>query len=307
MSTILAVILIILASYFALFDPIKFLFLYGATAAYNEARGIEGFLSSGYIPYTLFMQFLLFFVFLRCLSRKFKIFKNERIMLVCCVADIILVIISCLLGGHIFSFPIYLAQNCPIYLIILFSYRDKVNILSFLIKLVTFHIILAFLIIYLPTFGVNILEPLQGNKYIDSPYAMGSPATLTNFYRVFSYKYQFNLSAQFHNPNDTSFFGVVGIVIYFSLFKKYKKQRWLILMLISATLWINGGSRGAMLGFVMGILASFIMSKNYSKKTVIAVVVMNLIIIALSTSTVQSYIISSLSSKDYGKIGRAHV
>lgn len=302
MSSILATILIVLAVYYMIANPIKFLFLYGMTAAYNEARGIEGFLSTGVIPYNYIMQFLLFIVFLKCLLQKQKVKKNALTIWMCSVIYIVFVSISCIIGGHLLSVPIYLAQNCPIYILILYFYKDKIDVMDFVVKLVTFHIIMAFLVLYLPIFGINILESIQGYKYIDSIYKMGAPATLGNFYQVFFNKYQFNLAAQFHNPNDTAFFGVIGVVLYYSLFKKTRKIKWFVLIIISAILWVNGGSRSALIGWILGIVATVVMSRNDSKKSLMVLSGIILVTVVFSIDSVQSHIISLLNSKDYGSI-----
>lgn len=125
---------------------------------------------------------------------------------------------------YIGTLNVWIEQMSPIYLIILMLNRKRTDIKRLFELYVVIHVLLAFMVIYLPLAGVNIFSVIKSSNYLNDNTSLydAGVAGFSNFTQLFSDKYAFNQLAYFHNSNDTGFFGGVGIVVGMSNFANSK-------------------------------------------------------------------------------------
>jgi len=160
--------------------------------------------------------------------------------------------------------------------------------------------------VYLPTWGVNVLDNISGANYVSDGYVYGKNiSNLFNFYEALKNKYTFNGIGQFHNGNDLGFFGGIGMLLCINklIFEKTKKRIiYLMLMLISFFLWTNSGMRAPLIGILLAIPLYNLMQKNIAKKTINIIIGLVIFAILITIPTVQdflSYLIVTKESISY--------
>ena len=275
MISILSLLVIMVGGFLAISNPAIFVLFYGLTASSTDAYGISNFLSSGFGQYSFIMQlFLVIALLVSVYNNRFiekKLFALVTIYFFMCLWIAIVLFQKSFTSDmfYIGTLNVWLEQMSPIYLIILLLNRKQVDIRKLFIIYVSVHVVLAFLVIYLPLAGVKALNVIKSINYLNDTTSIydSGVASINNFTQLFSNKYVFNQLAYFHNSNDTGFFGgvgaVVGIINFFNGKNKRSKVLWGALTVCAVLLWFNSGMKGSVVGIVAGlILYWYIKKKN---------------------------------------------
>ncbi len=289
MIGIFSLVIIVVGGLLAIANPAIFVVFYGLTASSTDAYGISSLLSSGFGQYSFVMQLLLIVALLisvynnRFIEKKLFTLVTSYFLICLWIAVVLFQKSFSSDMFYIGTLNVWLEQISPIYLMILLLNRERVDIRKLFDVYVTVHVILAFLVIYLPLVGVGALNAIKSINYLKdttSVYDSGI-AGLGNFTQLFSNKYVFNQLAYFHNSNDTGFFGGVGAVVGISYLLENKnkgsKVFWGIITACSVLLWFNSGMKGP----VVGMAAGLILYWYVKKKNALGVLIRPLVIVAL--------------------------
>lgn len=261
-----SLLIIIIGGCLAISNPVIFVLYYGLTASSTDAYGIASFLSTGFSQYCFVMQLLLILALFvsvynnRFLDKKLFVTVASCFLLCLWMAFVIFQKSFSTEMFYIGTLNVWLEQMSPIYLIILMLNRERTDIKKLFKVYVVIHVLLAFMVIYLPMAGINALEVIKSSNYLNDTTQLydAGVAGISNFMQLFSNKYAFNQVAHFHNSNDTGFFGGVGIVVGMSSFvnseNKKHKVLWGILIFCAVSLWFNSGMKGPIVGIAAGFV-----------------------------------------------------
>lgn len=266
MIGVVSLLIIIIGGCLAISNPAIFVLYYGLTASSTDAYGIASFLSTGFGQYSFVMQlFLILALFVsvynnRFLDKKLFIMVASYLLLCLWMAVVIFQKSFSTEMFYIGTLNVWLEQMSPIYLIILMLNRKRTDIKKLLEIYVGIHVLLAFMVIYLPIVGIKVLDVIKSSNYLNDTTQLydAGVAGFSNFLKLFSDKYAFNQVAHFHNSNDTGFFGGVGIIVGISNFFNDKKIKnkvfWAFLAFFALSLWFNSGMKGPIVGIAAGLI-----------------------------------------------------
>lgn len=250
-------------------------------ASATDSSGIVNYIDSNFGLYTAIMNVeLLFCLFLSlnnyCKKRD-KMYESwiNLILIIACFS-----IISFLIAGvknlAIHNVLSIICSSVPFCLIIFLcdekKYKDRKKDFFYAIKLFVYiQIILCFLITYLPTIGINILDFMKASNYISDGYIYNRNLFhLNDIYQALTTKYIFNGLGHFHNGNDMGFYGIVGILIAIESFRRnknlFRKIIDVFVVIMSLMLWGNSGMRGPVIGVIIGVIAYAIMTNKIQIK-----------------------------------------
>lgn len=313
--SVLIVLVWLLALYLAIRKPWLFILIYGLIGCRYDAFGIGSFISlyqsSHFLVFEILLILSAIISVLKYNRRKYKTIITASVIF--CVG----ILFSTILYGYFGIFNLSFIQiilQCmynlvnygPVVLIVLLANIDKYNIKKLLFRYVFIQIIIALLVVYLPTWGIDVLNVISGANYIPEGYVYGkNVSNLSNFFEIFKNKYAFNGIGQFHNGNDLGFFSGVGIALYLNnlIYNKNKKRLIdLLLILLFFLLWTNSGMRAPLMGIVLAVLLYVMMQKNIAKKTINIIIgfyVLGLLLMVPTVQDIVSYFILNKENISY--------
>lgn len=277
--------------------PYEFLIIWGLTASRYDANGVVNYLESYLGIYGLLMNGILVVALVISIWRSSKL-RNERIkkyyhtsiiLIIWIVFCFSLVSIGAGIRLHNMIYP--LIDFSPIIMLIWILNRDYYlqkgkTPEDYILFYICVQVLLAFLIVYLPEYGINIFDQLSGANYIADGLSYNKNLFhLRDILVALGNKYFFNGLGQFHNGNDMGFYGIAGIVSAVVIASKRKltnKIFAVFLFICSVTLWGNSGMRGPVVGVAIGLIVYFFVLK---KRTKIAMIFGGTAIILLMLSS----------------------
>lgn len=279
MAIFLSVFLIAVGFILMVKKPLIFVIYWALFASSSDACGIVSYLNEQFKVYSFIMNSEL----LLCAAISFYKYKKRRMKMYnkyiyTALGFIFAAVTSFFIVGangiYIHRIVGILCNYSPLILIIWMTnyevcliHRKKTQ--TYVNVFVYIQIIMAFLIVYLPEIGIDILNPVRGSNYIADGYLYQQRVFyLKDLQTAITAKYNFNGLGQFHNANDMGFYGIVGIFFVIYNFKKaniFQKVFLLILSILSLMLWGNSGMRGPVIGLAIGMIIYVFFKKGASK------------------------------------------
>ena len=281
MSIILIILIVGTAFCLALTRPYYYIVLYCLLGSSYDSLGIVNYFNGIIKYYSFFMQTILLIALLRALIHFYyrKKIKVEKQLIIYLVLFNIGILLSTVLYGiveagkyNIVLQSIYnLASFSGTIAIIWISYNDNPVLKHIFKRLIVVQAIIAILIIYLPSIGINWLEFINGKNYLNSDEYNYKVVTPFNVKELLKNKYYFNKTAQFHNANAVGFYG--GTLAFIFICDLYKLKKNLILSSLGGIgmgiiLWLHNGMRGIIIGIFLAVIYNIIAKKKIAKKIV---------------------------------------
>lgn len=272
MLILFCLILFVIGGGIIYYDPVAFLVYYGIFASSTDGYGVRNYLIGSFKPYAAMMSSLLIVALVWSLYRN-KFLERKLVSITGISFLLCLWIIVATCSGVDNRSPLaclsWLEQMSPIYLIILILNKDRSNIRKWFEIYIAVQTILALGVIYLPEYGINLLQNISSIHYVNdiNREFNNQVATIGSALKIFSNKYIFNQLAQFHNANDTGFFGAVSAYVF--LYKYLVKDRkicWLLISAAGGVLWFNSGMKGPILGIAAGVIVSLYLRQTQRVK-----------------------------------------
>lgn len=272
--------------------PILVAVLWGALASGSDAAGPAGFIAQILPQYALVQNLILIlavcFVVARSSRRSFMSFRVGLAFAFLLIGWMVLSIsVNYAEEGVNFivnaSFP--LVDFGPLLLIIwLLDDSPCETKMKLLFGFVYFQVILAFLIVYLPTLNVTVLGAFSATHYISDGGLYGEPIrTMADAAIALVDKYAFTVCAQFHNANDLGFYAIASIYLSAFIIPKIRsillKIGLTAFCLVALLLWLNSGIRGPMIALLVIIVIALAIRKNKSRYFILSVVALILLVI----------------------------
>lgn len=307
----------------AFYKPYVYVVYFGLLGSDVGARGITGFIDSIYPMYSLIMRLILAIAMTVALVRYYSQHKRSSISKWISISLLYIVSMIAMLVLHLGELSIMsflgrtLLTICnfgPAALIIWMVYANQFNHKRLLLVYSVLQCSIAFIIIYGSYFGFPLLNVFnaglynEGYFYLDDNNSM--VALPNNFYLAFVGKNDYFIRCgQFHNSNGLGF--ASGVLIFLSLSNFFEdKREWLsklffiVIGLFAFLLWCNTGTRGPIVGIVVGIMTYLIVSKKNNKGLAIAIgvsIVIALMVILLfaSDSSFINYFVGSSTNESF--------
>ena len=319
---VIIIAIIGLGLFWAIYKPYLYVVYFGLLGCDVGARGITGFIDTMFPMYSLLMRLILAVAMtvalIRYFSRHRKSSNNRWVSLsLLYMASMIAMLVFHLGELEAMSFLgrvlIAICIFGPASLIIWLVYSDQFNHKKLLFSYSIIQCGIAFIIIYGSYFGFPLLNVFnaglynEGYFYLDDNNSM--VALPSNFYLAFVGKNEYFIRCgQFHNSNGLGFASGVLIFLTFSNFLDGKKE-WLskllfiIIGLFAFLLWCNTGTRGPIVGIVVGVMAYLIVRKKNKGLTItigaFVVVAMVVILIFASDSSFVNYFVGSSTNESF--------
>lgn len=310
MVTILILVIWLLALYLAIYKPWVFILIYGLVGCRYDAFGIGSYLSTYQSSHFIVFELLLILsAIISLVNYNRREYKSIIIFsVIFCLGILVSTILYGIFGDFNFSSTqilsqcIYnLANYGPLVLIVLLASKDKYDLKKLLYRYAFFQIFIAFLVVYLPIWGINVLDNISGAKYVSEGIYGKDISNLSNFYEIFKNKYAFNGIGQFHNGNDLGFFGGVGILLGTNSLIQGKTKKWitnLFLIVVSFLIWTNSGMRAPLMGIMLAFPLYILMQKNIAKKIINMIIGFYILGILLMVPTVQDVVSYFILNKE---------
>lgn len=285
MNTLFALISICLLAvgvYLALFKPISFTFFWAIFGSSYDGCGIMMYLDSCFGYYRLIMNHIVLLCFLVSIWRFYKKPQTKTSFRFMAIA--ILFVLGILISQSLYfiihnisliNFSYGFIEYGPLIFIIWLANYKTYNLYHnskySLTRFVLIQVMIAAAIVYLPQFGIHILDNFGGGNYISDGniYNQNILMNIFDLPKMFVNKYLYNGLGQFHNGNDMGFYGIVGLLLSIFLIVKsqklWKKILGLGFALLSLLLWGNSGMRGPVVGLICGVIIVYILWKKPSK------------------------------------------
>lgn len=292
---VLVLISYIIAVYLAIFKPSYFVVLFGVIGSVYDGYGIGAYMNN-IVP--IHYRFLYLLLYLALASSLFYAYKKERnrfrneitIYLTFSIVFSLSIYLYTLNQSSIFDsiFSVVMdslyktADFTFVVAVILLLNNSRFNIIKMLYIYVIVQISIAALVIYLPNFGINVLDKIDGYIHNANPNVYTNPygATLNNFYYVFENKYFFNKFAHFHNSNDTGFFfGTAILLLLNNIIAGKKTILKFVALILLIIMWANSGMRGPVVAIVVSLITYNLISRLTLKKVFIINIIMLLVIL----------------------------
>lgn len=310
---IIAIVILLIGIYIAIKNPFYFTFYFGILGCRYDSCGITYFFSQYFGLYTTLFEYLLVLAVIMALFRLYKNkdkINNLSIQFISVFALFIFTIILSTLvtslkqGNFNIDVIIYSLVNYgPLIMIIWVCYNDRYNFYNTLKLYLIIQILIAFFIVYLPVYGVDVLNSLSGSNYVSDGFVYNNNiAKLSNFMEIFGNKYIFNGLGQFHNGNDMGFYGCVGCVVFgFQIYKKKNILMYSVMFMMSCFLWFNSGMRGPVIGTAMALLVYLIISRlTYHKFIyILLATAMLILMLFIFPDQIMSYFIPSTNNVSF--------
>ncbi len=299
MSLVIFVILAI-GLYLAVSRPYIFVIYYGLIGSDMGAKGITSAIEIIFPYYSLFFKCLLAIsLFVSCV----QIYKTKDLYRIKGWYNLswyyiitMIFALACNLGTLTLSsfFGRIITALCvmgPAVFIIWLAYAPRINHKRFLLYYCIGQCIIAFLIVYKSYLGIPFMEVFNAGLYNDGYYYLDEQNSMvampSNFYQAFLGKGEYFIRcAQFHNANGlgfasgTLFFLLLSFIIEDrSLIKKFF---YAIGMAIVFLLWCNTGTRGPIIGGILGTLCFSIIKRKDTSSTIMIIFLLSFLLLALS-------------------------
>lgn len=306
----------------AFYKPYVYVVYFGLLGSDVGARGITGFIDSIYPMYSLIMRLILAIAMTVALVRYYSRHKKSNISNWVSISLIYILSMIAMLIFHLSDLSVMsffgrtLLTICnfgPAALIIWMVFADQFNHKRLLLVYSVLQCSIAFIIIYGSYFGFPFLNIFnaglynEGYFYLDDNNSM--VALPSNFYLAFVGKNDYFIRCgQFHNSNGLGFASGVLIFLAFSNFMEGKKEWvskliYIVIGLFAFLLWCNTGTRGPIVGIVVGVIAYLIVSKKNKglavAMSVLVVVVSIIILLFASDSSFVNYFVGSSTSESF--------
>lgn len=281
------ILILILSAYCAIFKPPFFILIYGVFGCAFDSRGFTGYFSSIFSPYTEIMNALLFLCMFISAIHYLKTHSKPSKIFLLCLLFVLLIDISFLLGLLIYGWETNLIYGLingvcsfgPAVFIVWYSYLDDYKQHKKLFTgFVLVQILIAFLIIYLPTIGIDMLSVFDGSNYFSRGDLYQNPnrlAHLNNFFMIFTQKGYFLRCGQFHNANPLGLYAGIALFLILSggITIKKKPLKYIVSFLLVVAcilLWSNSGMRGVIYAILFASALIFINRRSFSAKAVVS-------------------------------------
>lgn len=279
--TIVVWMLLIIGLFLAIYKPYLYVLYFGIIGSDMGAMGISGYFNQFFSLYSLVMQIFLviaMFVSLVHYNYSSNIIKRKGWMLIACCL-ILFSSLSILLysfspnfsGSIIVRLVKCIGLYGPAVFMIWLSYSDKLlEHKKYFFYYVLIQCSIAMIIIYGPTFGINVFYDFNaalymgGNSgyfYLDS--YNSNVALLSNFINAFvgGKNSVFIKCAQFHNANGLGM--AAGVLLFLLINKAFFENNnkkilyrigYIVLIVLSFLLWCNTGTRGPIVGVLLALI-----------------------------------------------------
>lgn len=319
--TIAIYILLAIGLYLAIANPYIFIIYYGLIGSDMGAKGITGAIELIFPNYSLIFKCLLF---ISLIISSYHIYKRRIYfniirswyflswgliisMIIALICNVQLTF-SSLLGRILVA----ICSMGPAVFIIWLAYAPKINHKRLLLFYCIGQCFIAFLIVYQSYIGTSFMEIFNAGLYNDGYFYLDNENSMvalpTNFYQAFWGKGQYFIRcAQFHNANGLGFAaGTLFFLLFATIYKnKYLTKRIIYIMAMALVflLWCNTGTRGPIIGGILGFVIYQVTKHKNSSSSVIAIFLFLFIFIILniflSDSSFYNYFFGSGSSGSF--------